>query len=144
MKCVKEWKGRETSLGGPTKANWELNSPAAIQAALIIPWKAWAENDATEGCQRATALSWGRPTMEDKHVRPSPKSSLWEQRKPLSMNVVKMEGEQRALFHLWCVGFTTWGITVWTSSGAAWMWILGQGAVFVGERETWCEWALWV
>lgn len=40
-----------------TKANGELNSPAAVQAALVIPWEAWAEDDAVEVCHRATTLS---------------------------------------------------------------------------------------
>lgn len=40
-----------------TKANGELNSPAAVQAALVIPWEAGAEDDAAEVCHRATTLS---------------------------------------------------------------------------------------
>lgn len=40
-----------------TKANRELNSPGAVQAAPVIPWKARAEDDATEVCHRASTLS---------------------------------------------------------------------------------------
>lgn len=40
-----------------TKANWELNSPAAVQATLVIPWETWAKDDAIEVCHRVTALS---------------------------------------------------------------------------------------
>lgn len=42
-----------------TKANRELNSPGAVQAAPVIPWKPRAEDDATEVCHRASTLSWG-------------------------------------------------------------------------------------
>lgn len=40
-----------------TEANRELNSPAAVQAALVIPWEAWAEDDAAEFCHGAATLS---------------------------------------------------------------------------------------
>lgn len=44
-------------MGGlQTEANGELNSPGAVQAALVIPWKAWTENDAAEVCHGASAL----------------------------------------------------------------------------------------
>lgn len=61
----RKWKGNAEQ-GRHTKANRELNSPATVQAALVIPWEAWAEDDATELCHRATTLSWGRPTEEKK------------------------------------------------------------------------------
>lgn len=54
----KERKGENSLvLGLQTKANGELNSPAAVQAALVIPWKARAENDTVEVCHRASTLS---------------------------------------------------------------------------------------
>lgn len=40
-----------------TKANWELNSPATVQATLVISRESWAEDDAVELCHRATTLS---------------------------------------------------------------------------------------
>lgn len=43
--------------GQQTEANRELNSPGAVQAALVIPWEAWAKDDATEVCHGAATLS---------------------------------------------------------------------------------------
>jgi len=43
--------------GVQTEADGELNSPAAVQAALVIPWEAWAEYDTAEVCHRASTLS---------------------------------------------------------------------------------------
>lgn len=42
---------------GQTKADGELDPPAAVQAALVIPWEAWAEDDAAEVCHRAATVS---------------------------------------------------------------------------------------
>lgn len=79
-----------------TEANRELNSPAAVQAALVIPWKAWAEDDAAEVCHGAATLSWGRPTKEKEHVTSPWSSSVGKQRKTMTRGL-HIQGGQRAL-----------------------------------------------
>lgn len=47
----------EERRGVQTKSYRELNSPGAVQATLVIPWKGWTENHTSEVCQRASTLS---------------------------------------------------------------------------------------
>lgn len=89
-----------------TKANRELNSPAAVQAALVIPWEAWAEDDAAEVCHRAATLSWRETNQGERTCHVSTEMAQWENKETATWGI-NMEGGQRALCLGVCVSFST-------------------------------------
>lgn len=80
-----------------------MNSPAAVQAALVIPWKAWAEDDATEVCHRAATLSWRRPTKEKEHVTSPLKWLNGKTKKQQHGESIWSESKERCVFVYVCL-----------------------------------------